>query len=197
MPKTSKETTMIEAFENLEPYLQILWGIALFASTIFLVQNILVFAGGIGGDSDFDSDSDGDGHVGFSDYFTFRNFINFLLGFSWSGIALYPLVPSKTLVSLISCIIGILFVSAFIYMMYLLSKLAQDNTMDIHNAVGKTASVYLTIPGNQTGKGKIHVSIQDTLRELEAVTEGDTIPTGSSVKVTDVADDHTLKVVKN
>jgi len=61
--------------------------------------------------------------------------------------------------------------------------LAEDNTFKIESNLNKTAEVYLSIPENKTGKGKILISINGSFRELDAMTEKNRIPTGSVVKV--------------
>ena len=65
-----------------------------------------------------------------------------------------------------------------------MSKLQTNGIMDINNAVGKVAEVYLTIPAKCSGTGKITVEIQGTLTELNAMSESEEpIKTGSKVKV--------------
>ena len=67
--------------------MKILWGVTLTASLIFIIQSILTFVGA-DADSNFDMDvdtsmdgSDLSNIDGGSNLYTFRNFINFLLGF--------------------------------------------------------------------------------------------------------------------
>jgi membrane protein implicated in regulation of membrane protease activity len=62
-------------------------------------------------------------------------------------------------------------------------KLAENNSFSIHNTLGKSAEVYLTIPGQKQGKGKIMISVNGAFHELEAMTENDSIATGAVVKV--------------
>lgn len=45
------------------------------------------------------------------------------------------------------------------------------------------ASVYLAIPGNLSGKGKVTLSVKGSYKELDAMTEQELIPTGSMVTV--------------
>jgi len=188
---------MFDFFTDMDPYLKILWFIALPASLIFVIQTILTFIGmdsSDGASADFDGDMDGCGMP--FQLFSFRNLINFLLGFGWGGIALYSHISNKFLLSILALLIGIFMLLLFFFIIKQILKLSQDNTMNIKTAIGETATVYLSIPGHSSGKGKIHVKIQETLREIDAVTEGDTIPTGAMVKVTDVINDSVFKVEK-
>jgi hypothetical protein len=66
-------------------------------------------------------------------------------------------------------------------------RLESDKTFDIHRAVGATGTVHLGIPGNRGGTGKVHVVVREQFMELDAVTAGPELPTGSEILVTDVA----------
>jgi hypothetical protein len=65
--------------------------------------------------------------------------------------------------------------------------MTQSGNLDLRNAIGLEAEVYLSIPESNSGKGKVHISVQGALRELDAGTGGDRIPTGSRVKVKSVS----------
>lgn len=186
----------MEFLSGADVLLKTFWYIALGVSVIFLVQTVMTFAGVDGTDgveADFDGDMDTDVHGPFQ-FFSLRNLINFLLGFSWTGVAFYSTWENKFLVVLLATLIGGSFVAFFFWLLQQMKKLAQDNTMKISEAIGKTASVYLTIPSG--GKGKVHVVVAGATRELEAVTHSETIPTGSAVIVIEVVDGHTLLVEK-
>ena len=76
-------------------------------------------------------------------------------------------------------------------------RLEQDNTLVLDRAVGVTGVVYLSIPGERSGAGKVHVTVQERLVELRAVTPQAALPTGASVMVIDVAGPDTVVVVPN
>jgi len=65
-------------------------------------------------------------------------------------------------------------------------KLAEDNSFKISNTLFKTAEVYLTIPENKKGKGKIMISVNGAFHELEAMTENARIESGAVVKVVSI-----------
>ncbi|WP_315821887.1 hypothetical protein [Paraflavitalea speifideaquila] len=54
--------------------------------------------------------------------------------------------------------------------------------------------MYLTIPGHKSGKGKIMISINGSMRELDAMTEKERIPSGAVVKVVKIENDNILLV---
>lgn len=176
---------------------KVVWALAIITSVVFLVQTVLTFIGMDSG-TDFDVDFDGDFEGSDSPFqlFTFRNLINFLLGFSWSVIAFRNSIQSELILILVASLIGAALVAAMMYMMFMLTKLQQDGTMKMDNAIGQNATVYLTIPRSKTGVGKIHVKIQSTLREIDAITDGDEIETGAMVKVVGVYESTILIVNK-
>jgi hypothetical protein len=174
----------MELLHNLEPLLKTFWYIAIPTSLIFLIQSIMTFFGADSSDG-LDTDFDGDLGTGDSPFqlFSFRNLIHFLLGFSWSGISFFPIISNQILLILVSFVIGILFVYLFFLLMNQVRGLAEDNTFKIESTLNKTAEVYLSIPENKTGKGKILISINGSFRELDAMTEKNRIPTCSVVKI--------------
>ncbi len=82
----------------------------------------------------------------------------------------------------------------FFFVIKQVQKLAEDNSFKITNTLNKTAEVYLTIPEKKSGKGKIMISVNGAFHELEAMTENDRIPSGSSVKVVKIENNNLLIV---
>ncbi|MEZ4826691.1 MAG: serine protease [Bacteroidia bacterium] len=176
----------METFGSLDPLLKTFWLVAIPASIFFLLQTIMVFVGGHshdfdGGSGGFDTGVEGVDSV--FDFFSLKNLIHFLLGFSWTGIAFFGSISSPLLLIGLSLAVGILFVYLFFVVIRQLQKLAEDNSFQLKEVVGKTAEVYLTIPGNKSGKGKILVSARGSVHELEAMTEGEKISSGAAVTV--------------
>ena len=180
---------------SLDLYLKIMWGIAIPFSVIFLIQMIMTFVGmGDHGEISGDADADSDTGMPFQ-FFTLRNFVNFFLGFSWAGISLYDFIANKVWLTLLCVFIGLLLVTIVMALLYALSKATQSGNIDIHNATGRPATVYFTIPPAGKGVGKIQMSIQQAVREYDAVSESDKpIRTGAMVRVKSVIDAHTLLV---
>ena len=148
-----------------------------------------------GVNADFDSDFT-DGEAPFQ-LFSLRNLINFLLGFSWSGIAFYDLIQSKPLLFIVAIVVGIIFVGIFFLIIKQLMKLAEENNFNMDETLGKTAEVYLTIPANKSGKGKVLISVRGSVRELDAMTETDEAITSSTlVKISRIENSNVLIVEK-
>lgn len=175
---------MIEFFDGLDVWQKAFWYIALPTSIFFLLQTILTFLGFGGSDVDLDSsEGSGSGDTPF-EFFTLRNLINFLLGFSWSGISFYDSISNKFILLIVAIFIGITFVGLFFILIKQILKLSEDNSFQYKDTLNKTAKVYLSIPENKTGTGKVQLSIKGSSRELEAITHGaEKIPTGALVIV--------------
>ena len=186
----------------LSPIMKLLWAVTLTASLIFVIQTVMTFHGADtdGTDFDVDVDTSADGSdlsniEGGSNLYTFRNFVNFFLGFGWTAILLSGQVKSAALLVIISVLVGIGLVAAVMYMFKWLSSMQQSGNINIYKAcVGCQGKCYLTIPGERAGEGKVQITIQGAVREYNAVTDGDTIKTGTPVKVVEAIDANTLLV---
>jgi len=182
-------------WNSLDIYLKVMWGLAIPFSVVFLIQMVMTFIGmGDHGELSGDADVDSDTGIPFQ-FFTFRNFVNFFLGFAWAGISFYDAVESKVWLTLLCVFTGLVLVAIVMALLYALSKATQSGNIDINNAVGRPATVYFTIPPSGKGAGKIQMSIQQAVREYDAVSGLDeAISTGSMVRVKSVIDAHTLLV---
>lgn len=185
----------MEILENLDPLLRMFWFVAIPTSLIFVIQTILTFIGADASDGiDADFDSNLDGTDAPFQLFSLRNLINFLLGFSWTGISFYNTISNSLFLILLSLAVGALFVYLFFVIMLQVQKLAENNSFKITNTLNKTADVYLTIPENKTGKGKIMISVNGAFHELDAMTENNMIKSGTVVKVVKIENGNILIV---
>jgi len=190
----------METFRQLDGAIQVFWIIAAVSSLVFVIQAVITFMG-MGSDVDFDTDLssgvdglDGDSFAGF---FSFRNLVNFLLGYGWTGTLLADSIESMGVLQLVAIGVGLIFVIAFLIMFRLLMKLAHDGSFKNAECVGLTASVYLRIPAARSDKGKVQVSVKGSVHEVDAVTDSaEMIPTGGNVKILAVVSDDTLLVEK-
>lgn len=187
----------MDYFEQMEPLLRTFWYVALPASLIFAIQTILSFIGADASDG-LEADFNGDFEGGSDTFqlFSLRNLINFLLGFSWTGISFYSNIPNATLLILLALAVGGLFVYLFFIIIKQVQKLAEDNSFRYEKTIGKTGEVYLTIPGQFAGKGKISLSIKGSAHELDAITAGDSLPSGALARVVKIESDNLLVVEK-
>lgn len=194
---------IITWWTSLSLIMKILWGVTLTASLIFVIQSILTFIGadaGEGGidtdiDIDFDSDAADAAVDGGTNLYTFRNFVNFILGFGWSAILLQEKIQSVPLLLIISTAVGVALVAIVMYLFKWLSSMQQSGNINVFKAaVGCIGSVYLTIPGERKGEGKVQISINSSVREYNALTDSDTLKTGTRIRVVEVLSPETLLV---
>ena len=76
-------------------------------------------------------------------------------------------------------------------------KLSENNSFNIKETLNKTAEVYLSIPENKTGKGKVMLSVRGSVHELDAMTiDQEKINTGSIVKIISIDNNQLLIVEK-
>lgn len=185
----------MELFENLDALLKTFWFVAIPTSLIFIIQTIMTF---MGADSSDGTQADFDGDLNGADapfqLFSLRNLINFLLGFSWTGISFYTTISNKPILIGLSLFVGVLFVYLFFIIIRQVQKLAEDNSFKLSDTLNKSAEVYLTIPGNKNGKGKIMISVNGAFHELEAMTENEKIQSGTIVKVIKIENNNILLV---
>jgi len=185
----------MEVFETMDPLLKSFWFIAIPTSLIFLIQTIMTFMGvdsTDGLEADFDGDLTG-GQAPFQ-LFSLRNLTNFLLGFSWTGISFFNLISNAIILVSLAVLVGAFFVYFFFLIIKQVQKLAEDNSFKIANTLNKTAEVYLSIPEKKSGKGKIMISVKGAFHELDAMTEGEKIKSGSIVRVVRIENPNILIV---
>ena len=183
-------------WEHLVAFEKILWAIALLFSTIYLFQSILSISGG---DVDHAS-GDADGSVEHDDgmeyqFFTIKNMIAFFTMFGWAGIASHYGGLGKTATVLLAFAAGTTVVILTVIILKNMSRLRHSGTMEIANAINLTGTTYLFIPAKRGGTGKVHITVQGSLRELPAMTDDETeIATGKLIRVKNIINDSILLV---
>jgi hypothetical protein len=73
-------------------------------------------------------------------------------------------------------------------------KLQSNGAFNINDAVGKVCDVYMRIPAQNQGLGKVQISFNGSVQELDARTAGEQIPSGAKVRVLRVLDKKVLEV---
>ncbi len=190
---------LISNYSSLAPALRFYWVVALGASLVFAVQMVLTFIGigdtdASGGDASFDGNGDTLDTGGAIQLFSVRNVVNFLLGVGWGGVCFWNMFDNRHILTIVSFICGLAFLLAFLWMYKALMKLQHGGNFRIEACVGMACSVYLRIPARRKGSGKVQLSYHGSVQELEALTDGDQLPTGAKVRVVQVIDDHSLLV---
>lgn len=195
------------------------------STVILLLQSVLTLIGfGLGSDGDMDL-GDGDGDIGFDGdldiepgstdfdldtegiddfqdlagadfrFVTLRGIIAFATMFGWVGAALAGTSLHIALVMILAIIAGLFGMLIIALMFYTISKLQQSGNKNYRLAIGKDAKVYIPIPANKKGQGKVQLLLQDSFIEVDAVTnEATMIRTNELVRIVDLLDATTFVV---
>ena len=160
---------------------------ALGGGTILVLQTGLMLIGI--GDTDLDVDDtdtvlSGDEANIFFKVLSLKTVVAFFTFFGLTGKwgQANEMTTSNTL--LIAVGAGLASVFLVYYMMKGLKSLQSSGTLNLENAVGHTAEVYLRIPPAGDGAGKVSLVVQGRSVECAATSVGPEIPTGARVQVT-------------
>lgn len=159
---------------------------------VVLILQLLL--GLIGGDTDLDHD--GQGHL--SEGLDLISVRSLSAGAAFFGIAGAGAATSgwPSILAFGAALASGLFATVVVaYLMRAMRRLEVDGSERIENALGQTATVYLRIPGNRQGAGKILVPMQGRTVEYQAVTPGGDLPSGSVVVVRDIVGPDMVEVV--
>ncbi|MFT4666093.1 MAG: hypothetical protein ACI8YQ_000613 [Polaribacter sp.] len=178
---------------------QIFWTIAIVFSILLLIQLVLSMIGLEFDDADVNmstsaEDSSGAELGGDFSLISVRSIIAFFTLFGWAGVMLLNAGKPILTTVLLSSLAGFIAMISVAYLLYLLSKLGESGNVDLTDAIFQIAEVYLSIPPAKSGQGKVHIEIQGALKELDAITEGNGLPTGSNVRILEVLDNNLLLV---
>lgn len=179
---------MTEWFNHLTSFEKIYWVITIASTIVFLFILVTTLIGADGAEDigDVDADIDADTGAGFQ-FFTFKNMVAFFTIFGWSGIASTDAGNSKSTTIIISILCGLLMMVVMAALFYYISKLTDSGTLKMKNALNAIGEVYLTIGAKRSKIGKVHVRVQNSLRELEALTDYEKdLKQGAVVKVKEV-----------
>lgn len=163
---------------------------------LFVVQVVLSLAGAGAGDL-----GGGDAATGHSSpdvafkLLSLQGLTAFFAMFGLVGLALYEESRVGATMSLLGALVGgglTTFIIARIFQAA--RKLEASGNVDLRAAVDMTGTVYLRIaPGKP---GKVTLTLNNRLLQLDAISATDALETGSLVRVVDVLSDGTVRVVK-
>lgn len=196
---------MAQWWNGLSTYGQIAFGLAVSATFVMLVFLVLMLFGIEDGNS-FDQvgDDPSDGVDTFNDepigelgglrIVTLRGVLAFLAIGGWAAF-IFEEITGPIWSTLIGIVFGAIAAVLLAYAMRASLRLESEGNLDYENAVGLTATVYLSIPKNHSGKGKVTLVIQERFIDTDAVTnDGEDIPNKALVEVVGVENMTTLVV---
>lgn len=182
-------------WETLSSAHQVFWFIAIVFSVLFFIQFVLLIIG-MDGDSSDSMDVDVDGHGLETDFsaLSLRSIIAFFTFFGWTGVLILGNQLSVWIAVLLATVAGLAAMFVVAYLMFKFAQLEQSGTLNLYHALDQPGEVYLSIPGQKSGQGKVHVMIDGVIREMDAMTDGQMLKTGESVRIIEILDNNTLKV---
>lgn len=176
---------MIAWWNQLQLAQQIFALIAIPSTLIMLIQTVMLLIGIGDGEGDIDGDElfeGGDGLV----LFSVRGVVSTLTVMGWAAVALLETLSPALAIS-IAAVLGVATLFGTAYLMRAVARLQTSGNIDVENAVGKVATVYIPIPPKGTGVGKVTMTLQEKYCELSAVTLGaEKLSTGTLVRVVSV-----------
>lgn len=195
--------TIMEMYNALSPDMKVYWTIAIITTLIFAIQTLLTFIGIDHTDVDFQFSGDVDASAGNTldtggtmQLFTIRNIVNFLLGLGWGGVCWSTIVEDKVILTILSVATGIAFVIIFLFILKGMMGLESNGAYKMEDCVGSICDVYLRIPAERGGQGKVQVSLNGSVHEFTAITDGELLPSGTKVKIESLVDKSTVLVSK-
>lgn len=180
-------------WETLSSPHQVFWFIAIVFTVLFFIQLILLLIG-------FDADGgefDGAEHDSFGHEFSalsVRSIIAFFAFFGWTGVLALNNQLNIWIAVILASVAGLSAMFVVAYMIYKFAQLEQSGTLNLYNALDQPGEVYLTIPAEGNGVGKVHLKVEGRIRELDAITQGEMLRTGTQIKVVEIMDGNILKV---
>jgi hypothetical protein len=120
-----------------------------------------------------------------------RYIISFFTLFGWSGTLLSYSWDQLSLTFLYSFAIG---VAGTLFFRWLSSSALSRKQFHMEKALSSTGKVLSSIPPHRNGFGKVHLHLREAPFEIDAVTAGQEVPRGASVKVVDILDEKIVLV---
>ena len=168
---------------------------------LLVIQLILMLIGmddgGDGDLSDFELDEAGVGGNLFFGHLSMKTVVAFLTFFGLVGLLIetseWGISPAWG--AGIASAAGLVAFYVVAVIMIGLHRLQSAGNVDLHDGVGKMATVYLKIPSEKTGAGKVTVHLQKRSLEVPAITDGEEIATGSQVRIIGITGGSVFEVV--
>lgn len=125
---------------------------------------------------------------------TFRTLTAAFAFFGFTGLSCMQLGLEPMTTLLWSLAAGLVALFLVAWLMRMLIRLNVDGTVRIERSVGSRGTVYLSVPGQRSGEGKVHVGVLGRRIEYKAVTARESLATGTPIVVVGVAGPDTVEV---
>lgn len=122
--------------------------------------------------------------------FSVQGIVTFLTVMGWTSIVSISAGTPPLLSILIGVAFGFIAMFAVAKLIHASRKLTENGTLNLRNAIGGTARVYVPIPESGRGEGKVTMNLQGRYVECSAITLGEKrLGTGAVVRIIDLRND--------
>lgn len=177
---------MIDWYKTLSVLEQIYFWLGVVATVFLIVQIIMLCFTSYGGDTDLDGDGDIDVDTdsGVS-IFTVKSLTAFFAVGSWAGLLTCALIADNLqwVSGIVAFFAGAAAFVVVVLLMKFMYKMQSNGTIQFENLVGKRATVYVSIPAERGGRGKITLNAQGKYVELDAMTDGEKLSVDDPVEI--------------
>jgi membrane protein implicated in regulation of membrane protease activity len=136
------------------------------------MMSFSVFGGDVDLDGDGDIDVDIDSGVSI---FTMKSITAFFAVGSWAGLLTCTLASDSLqwLGAVVAVVAGAIAMVSVAFILRAMLKMQCNGAVQVDKLVGKTATVYVSVPPTRGGRGKITLNAQGRYMEIDAVTDGE------------------------
>ncbi len=208
---------MLEWWSSMGLLGQILACMAIPATIVLVVQTVMVLITGFDGGAEMETNLDIDTDIGSGSevitgdeiddivafdqaglqIFSIRGVVTFFAIFGWAGMWLLSIDINQALALIISFALGTAAMIGTAYAMRFLMRLQAKGNQNINDALGVSGTVYINIPKQRGGHGKVTALVSGRYSEFDAVTDDEeAILTGNSVTVLSICSPNILVVTK-
>ncbi len=192
---------------NMTAFQQTFFVIAIVATVVMIILIILMFVGmdeidsfeGAVDDMDFDLDAINDepiSGIGGLRILSIRGVLAFLSIGGWTTYLLSDAMPEWA-AALVGAVAGAIAAFLLAYALKQAMRLESSGNLDYKSAIGKPAMIYIRVPADRNGRGKVILNHQGKMVEVDALTdEKEDLIRNTKVEVVALEDESTLLVKK-
>ena len=180
---------------------------AFVGTAVFALRLVLMLIAGDSGEGALEIDADADFDIGDGgehldpgysfEVLSVQAIAAFLMGFGWAGLGGLNGAGWGVTGSIASGVVGGVAMTWVLAMLLRwMYSLESTGNVSIQMALGVEGEVYANLPARGEGHGQVRIVVDSRQRIYNAVSDGDAIPTGSRIRVTEVNSDRTLTVHK-
>ena len=168
---------------------------AVFGGALLILQLVLGFVGADDAPVTEAAEHDGSA-LGGLELLTVRSLAAGTAFFGVAGGAARAAALPTPLAVTVGVAVGLLAAVAVAWVLRAMRRVGGASALHVEEAIGLPATVYIPIPADRAGAGKVHVTLRGRTVEYQALTAGPPLRTGDLAEVVDVAASDTVIVAR-